>query len=116
MIQDCIFCRISSGKIPAEKIYENANFFSIPDANPKIEGHSIVISKKHFSTILDLPTSLGQELIDGIKNTSIKLMKEKNALGFNIINNNFASAGQIVNHIHFHVIPRKDGDGFNALV
>ena len=116
MISDCIFCKISSGKIQVKKIYENASFFSIPDANPKGEGHSLVISKKHFKTFLDLPASLGQEFMDCVKNTSIKLMKEKNASGFNIINNNFVSAGQVVHHLHFHIIPRKDGDGLNAFI
>ncbi|MEK6760380.1 MAG: HIT domain-containing protein [Nanoarchaeota archaeon] len=115
MISDCIFCKISSGKVQVARICENANFFSIPDANPKTDGHSLVISKNHYATLLDLPTSLGQELVDCIKNTSIKLMKEKNASGFNLINNNFVSAGQVVNHVHLHIIPRKEKDGLNTL-
>jgi len=112
MISDCIFCKISSGEVPAKKIYENANFFSISDAKPKVEGHSLVISKKHFKTILDLPASMGQEFLDCVKKTSIKLMGDKNASGFNLISNNFEPAGQVVHHLHLHVIPRKDGDGF----
>jgi len=115
MNQDCVFCKISSGEIPAEKICENANFFSIPDANPKADGHSLVISKKHFETILDLPASMGQEFLDCIKKTSAKLMSDKNASGFNLISNNFEPAGQVVHHLHFHVIPRKDGDGFKIV-
>jgi len=115
MDKDCIFCRISSGKIPAKRIYENAGFFSIPDANPQTDGHSLVISRQHFKTALDIPASLGSELVDCIKNTSIKIMKEKNANGFNVIGNNFESAGQAVHHVHFHVIPRKKGDGFKVV-
>ncbi len=110
MISDCVFCRISSGEISSKKIYENANFFSIPDASPRVDGHSLVISKKHFATILDLPASLGPELMDCIKSTSLKLMKNKNASGFNVISNNFKSAGQVVNHVHFHIIPRRKDD------
>ena len=115
MNQDCVFCGISSGEIPGVKIYENANFFSIPDANPKVKGHSLVISKKHFKTILDLPASLGQEFIDCIKKTSVKLIGGENASGFNLISNNFESAGQVVHHLHIHIIPRRNGDGLSLI-
>jgi histidine triad (HIT) family protein len=108
-MEECVFCKISSGEISSDKIYENDNFFSISDANQKINGHSIVISKKHFETILDLPSSLGTELIDCIKNTSLKLIKEYKMEGFNVVQNNFESAGQVVKHIHFHILPRKKG-------
>jgi len=112
MVNDCIFCKIARGEIKKKKIYENENFFSIPDANPVIEGHSLIISKKHFENLLDLPSSLAGELLDCIKKTAEKLLKEKNADGFNVVNNNFEAAGQIVKHVHFHIFPRKKDDGF----
>jgi len=111
---ECIFCKISQGEIPAKRIYENSNFFSILDANPKVEGHSLIISKKHFENVLDLPSIAGKDFLDCVKNTSILLMKKYNATGFNLINNNFKSAGQLVGHVHFHIIPRKEGDNFNS--
>ena len=111
MAKDCVFCKIAEGKIPSKKIYENNNFFSIPDANPAVEGHTLVISKQHFQNILDLPNILAPDLFDCIKKTALKLMDEKKAEGFNVVNNNFRVAGQIVNHIHFHILPRKKGDG-----
>ncbi len=110
---ECIFCKISKKEIPCEKIYENKEFFSVPDANPVKEGHSLIISKKHFHTSLDLPEELGSELLDCIKKTSGILMKRYHADGFNVINNNFKSAGQVVNHIHFHIVPRNKGDGMD---
>lgn len=111
MSSGCIFCRISNGEIPCQRIYENDNFFSIPDAHPKVEGHTLVISKKHFFTALDIPSSLGAELLDCIKKSSALLMKKHNAEGFNVINNSFEASGQIVNHVHFHILPRKKNDG-----
>ncbi|MBD3246997.1 HIT domain-containing protein [Candidatus Pacearchaeota archaeon] len=109
---ECIFCKISKGEINVDKIYENENFFSFPDANPVAKGHSLIIPKNHFKTALDLPSSLGQELLDCIKNTTMKLMKEDESIdGFNIVSNNFPSAGQAVHHVHFHIIPRKKDDG-----
>ena len=112
MNNDCIFCKIIAGKIPCSKIYENDNFISIADVNPIISGHTLIISKKHFATILDMPNSLSPELLDCIKKTSLKLMEKYNAEGFNLANNNFKVAGQIVNHVHFHILPRKKQDGF----
>lgn len=109
-MKDCIFCKIANEEVPRELIYENDNFFSVPDASPRTKGHSLVISKKHFKTSLDLPSSLGSELLDCIKKTAIKLIKENKAEGFNIVNNNFEAAGQIVHHVHYHIFPRKKGD------
>jgi histidine triad (HIT) family protein len=112
---DCIFCKIVNGEIPSKKIYENDSFFSILDINQKIEGHSLIISKKHLVTLLDIPENIIPELFDCIKNTSLKMMKEKNADGFNVVNNNFESAGQLVRHFHVHIFPRKKDDNANIL-
>ena len=112
-MEECIFCQMAEGEI--EKIYENDNFFSIPDKNPIVDGHSLIISKKHFGNMLDIPSSLGPELLDCIKKTVLKLMEEKKASGFNVVNNNFESAGQVVKHVHFHIIPRREGDGIKLV-
>jgi histidine triad (HIT) family protein len=114
-MEKCIFCEISEGKIPSEKIYENDNFFSVLDINQEIKGHTLVISKKHFSNSLELPVPLGRELLDCIKGTSLKLMREYQATGFNLINNNFDSAGQIIKHFHVHILPRKEEDGIKII-
>jgi histidine triad (HIT) family protein len=111
MTEECAFCKIAKGEIPVDRIYENDNFVSFPDANPVIEGHTLVVPKKHFKTLLDFPDSLGGELIDCIKKTTMKLIEEHKAEGFNVISNNFPAAGQAVHHVHFHIMPRKDGDG-----
>jgi len=116
MVEDCVFCEISNWKIHSKIIYSNDNFLSIPDANPIVDGHSLVISKRHFDNILDTPSSLGLELLDCIKKTSLILIEKKKAEGINVVNNNFKVAGQLVNHVHFHIIPRKKGDGIRFLV
>jgi histidine triad (HIT) family protein len=109
-MSDCIFCKMSNGEIPIHKIYENENFFSILDINQTTKGHALVISKKHFTTILEMPNSLGTELLNCIKITSLKLIEKYNADGFNIVNNNFESAGQLVKHVHLHILPRTKND------
>jgi histidine triad (HIT) family protein len=108
--EDCVFCKIAKNEINSERIYENDSCFSILDQNQEIKGHALVISKHHSETILDTPTTLGPELIECIKETGIKIMKKYNATGFNVVQNNFKSSGQIVSHLHFHIIPRSEHD------
>ena len=114
-MDECIFCKISNGETPSKIIHENENFFSIPDKFPTVRGHSLVISKKHFENILDIPATSGQELLDCIKKTAAIIMKENNAEGFNVLNNNSGAAGQVVFHFHAHVVPRKKNDGIKNL-
>ena len=111
MNEECVFCKIAKGEIPCYKIYENGSFFSVLDISPAVEGHSLIISKKHFENTLDLPDSLGPEFLDCIKKTALKILERENARGFNVLGNNFEVAGQVVNHFHVHIIPRKKGDG-----
>jgi len=110
-MEDCIFCKIARREIKSEMIYENDNFFSILDREPEVPGHSLIISKKHFETALDLPNSLGQEFFNCVKNTTLKLMKKYKASGFNLLHNGFADGEQIIPHFHIHVLPRKKNDG-----
>ena len=112
---DCIFCNIATGKIPSKKIYDDDNFFAILDIHPKAEGHTLIVPKKHYKTLLDMPASLGNELMDTIKKVSLDLIEKKQAEGVNVCSNIGASAGQAVHHAHVHVIPRKKGDGLKNL-
>ena len=116
MVEDCVFCKIASGEVGISKIYENESFFSIPDISPVIKGHSLIVCKKHFKNTLDLPNTLGTELLECIKETALKIINREKAEGFNIINNNFGAGGQKINHIHYHLIPRKKGDNLKMIV
>jgi len=109
MKKECIFCNISIGKIESKKIFEGKNFFVIEDISPVSPGHCLIISKEHYETILEAPKEIGEELIDIIKKQSKRLIKEEFADGIKIVQNNFKSAGQKVNHLHFRVIPEKEG-------
>ena len=114
MSKDCIFCKIANKEISSKRIHENDNFFSIFDLNPKVEGHFLVISKKHFENIFEMPSSLGSEFLDCVKKTAMKIMKEQKSEGMNVVVNTMESAGQVVKHFHAHILPRKKGDGFKA--
>ncbi len=110
--KDCIFCKIVRGEIDSKKILETENFFAIKDVNPKTKGHSLVIPKKHFKTLLDMPSSLFGEFLETAKKLAFKLLDEEKAEGFNLIMNNYEVAGQLVPHVHLHILPRTKGDDF----
>lgn len=113
--ENCIFCKIARGVDKREKIFESDNFFVMRNDFPLVPGDSLVIPKKHFVTLLDMPNKLGEELIKLIKKTGSSLLDEKFGDGFNVVQNNLEVAGQTVMHLHFHVIPRKDKDGIKIL-
>ncbi len=109
-MEDCIFCKISRGEIPADKIYEDEKFVAFPDIKPVGEGHTLVIPKKHFKTLMDLDEDTSCEYFKILQKVGKILMEKYNADGFNVVLNNGKAAGQIVNHVHFHLLPRKGGD------
>ena len=113
--ENCVFCKITQGKIPAEKLGESNNFIAIKDANPKTEGHTLIISKKHFVTLLDIPNKLGEELLKFTKDVASRLLDKKLGDGFNILMNNLEPAGQVVKHAHIHIIPRKERDNLKTI-
>jgi len=85
------------------------------DINPVAEGHALVIPKKHYVTLLDIPNSLGEEMLDFTKKIAGSLLDNKKGDGFNIGMNNLEVAGQVVMHAHIHIIPRKEGDGLKLM-
>ncbi len=111
----CVFCKIALGEIKSEKFAESNSFFAIFDNHPKTKGHILIIPKKHFVTLLDIPNKLGSEMLEFTKKVAGKLLDEKYGDGFNILMNNLEVAGQLVMHAHLHVLPRKEGDGLRAL-
>ncbi len=113
--QNCVFCKIARGEIPNKRTAESNNFIAIPDAHPKTPGHTLIIPKKHFVTLLDLPNKLGNELLEFTKKVASQLLDEKKGDGFNLLMNNLQVAGQVVMHAHIHIIPRKENDGIKTI-
>lgn len=112
--ENCIFCKIVKKEIPTELTYEDDNIIAFLDIKPKAKGHTLVVTKKHYQTILDIPDSMGMDLMEAIKKVSLNLIEKGEAEGFNVVMNNYESAGQIVHHAHIHIIPRKKGDGMKG--
>jgi histidine triad (HIT) family protein len=110
-MNDCIFCKIIKGEIPANKIYEDENSLAFLDITPTNPGHILLIPKKHYENLYDLPNETLKQLAPIIKKIAIAAKKGVQAEGINIGMNNEKSAGQLVPHAHFHIIPRFSNDG-----
>ncbi|MBS3053891.1 MAG: HIT family protein [Candidatus Aenigmarchaeota archaeon] len=107
---DCLFCKIIRGEIPSRKVYEDKDSVAFLDINPANPGHTLVMPKKHAENIFDADDELLGRVIVAAKVISKKIKESLNADGINVIQNNGRHAGQIVNHIHFHIIPRFAND------
>ncbi len=110
-MEKCIFCEIVAGNIPCTKIYESENILAFLDIAPVNPGHTLVIPKQHYPTLLDLPPALGQELLEALQKVAKAIKKGLQADGINLGMNNYRAAGQLVFHAHFHLIPRYEKDG-----
>ena len=107
---DCIFCKIASGQIPAIKVYEDEMIVAFLDISPVSDGHTLVIPKQHIDKFDEcLPQFLGQ-ICSRLARVAGVIQKAVGCDGYNVLCNNGRAAGQIVNHLHFHIIPRKTGD------
>lgn len=112
---DCIFCNIAKGIVKSDFIASSERFIAIRDIKPRVPGHTLIIPKEHYVTLLDVPNKLGNELLEFTKKVASKLLEEKYGDGFNVLMNNLEVAGQIVMHAHIHLIPRNEGDKVKPL-
>ena len=108
MSMDCIFCKIISKEIPAKILYEDNDSISFLDAFPVAKGHTLVIPKKHFAKIQDMPPDLNQKLFNSVH----KMINKVDALeGSTLVAvHNGKESGQEVPHVHVHLIPRSVTD------
>ncbi len=113
-MNDCVFCKIASGEIPALKVYEDDQTVAFMDTAKDVDGHILVIPKKHCGSILDCDADTLFSVAQTVKMISNHLVEHCGYEGINLLNANHASAGQSVPHFHIHVIPRKSHDGIDA--
>ncbi len=114
MGKECIFCKIVSGEIPSTKLYEDESVLAFLDIMPAAKGHALVVTKKHYHTLLDVPHEELKHLMEAVQKVAAAIMGSiEGAEGFNVIQSNKEAAGQVIPHVHFHIIPRKKGDNLN---
>lgn len=115
MISTCIFCKIVRGEAKSWKVYEDESVYAFLDINPVSEYHTLVIPKAHYENIFDVREDELLKVIAVVKKLAV-LYRER--LGINnvqIINSSGREAQQDVFHLHFHIVPRKAGDGQNVV-
>ena len=110
-MDNCIFCQIVKGSSPSWKVMESEHAYAFLDINPVNEYHTLVIPKKHYRDIFDIPMDELWHVMDLLKQV-VDLYAEKLGIqNLQIVNNNGSEAQQDVFHIHYHIIPRYLGDG-----
>ena len=109
--KDCIFCKIIAGQIPAAVVYEDEAVLAFLDIGPVSDGHTLVVPKPHYSTVDQCPPEVLAGLIHPIQRIAKAVVSATGCDGYNVLCNNGRAAGQLVHHVHFHVIPRVMGDG-----
>ncbi len=112
----CIFCQIVDKKIPSQILFENDTSLAFLDIFPISNGHTIVIPKNHYNNLEDIPVDELTDVFKIVKNISSKIYEKLKIDGYNILQNNFKAAGQIIDHFHVHIIPRRREDGKFQLI
>ncbi len=107
----CIFCKIIARDVPAGIVFEDDHMCAFLDVGPLADGHLLTVPRTHYELITDMPDSECAALTSKLPMLGKALMAVTGAAGFNILQNNGQEAGQVVKHVHFHLIPRVGGDG-----
>ncbi|MFB6137798.1 MAG: HIT family protein [Halobacteriaceae archaeon] len=111
MSEDCIFCAIVDGEIPARTVYEDEATLAFLDANPLARGHTLVIPKAHHRRLRDLPDDLAPAVYATLQRVAPAVEDAVDADATTVAFNDGEAAGQEVPHVHGHVVPRFAGDG-----
>ena len=108
---NCIFCKIIAGQIPCHRLLETDRVLAFLDIGPLSRGHSLIVPKAHHVTIDSMPDELAAACGAAIPRLSRAIAKATGAKSWNVLQNNGKTSGQAVDHVHFHIIPRVEGDG-----
>ena len=110
-MEECVFCKIVRGELPAAKIYEGERSLAFLDINPISPGHTLVIPKEHASSFVELDEATTADVFNAVRMVMRMLKVALHPDGFNIGINDGKAAGQEIMHVHVNVIPRYEGDG-----
>lgn len=102
----CVFCDIINHKIPSKVVYEDDDVLAILDISQVTKGHTLVMPKKHYANILEVDENTLQHCISVVHKLAKQIVENTGAKGCNVLSNCGEIAGQSVDHLHFHIIPR----------
>lgn len=109
--ESCIFCKIVAGQIPSAKVFEDAHCLAFLDIGPLAPGHLLVVPKAHVERIWQLDAETASAIGVALAGLAKAVVDATGAEGCNVLQNNGQASGQEVPHAHFHIIPRRTGDG-----
>jgi histidine triad (HIT) family protein len=112
---DCLFCKIITGEIPSQKVYEDEKVLAFNDINPLAKNHWLFIHKVHTKDVNEMTSEKPEQLLDLFKAISF-VTHDANVVddGYRVVTNNGATAGQTVFHTHFHVLSGEKLHSFGA--
>lgn len=109
---DHLFERIAAGEIPSYRVFEDEHVFAFLDINPLSRGHTLVIPRRRYERLEDLPGETAAALGRALPRIAAAVLRATGAPAYNVLQNNGRSAGQAIPHVHFHIIPKyADGTG-----
>ena len=112
---DCVFCKIVAGTIPCMKVYEDEHVLAFLDIQPLADGHTMVIPKAHYQRIEEIPAEVHAAMFGALARASGAIREATGAPSTTIGLNNGREAGQVVPHVHFHLVPRFADDGGGSI-
>ena len=110
----CLFCQIVAKTLPADIIYEDYRVMAFRDINPKAETHVLCIPKQHYGTLMkvsEIEADIFQHLFLGVQRVAKRLSLD----GFKLVVNNGPSAGQVVPHVHIHILAGRKIKDFSSI-
>ncbi len=110
-MSDCIFCKIINGELPSSKVYEDEHVVAFLDIHPTRPGHTLVVPKIHCDDLLGCDTEVASAMMRVAQKVAPAVVQATGAQGFNLGVNNGAASGQVIFHLHMHIVPRVSDDG-----
>ena len=111
VMADCVFCKVIAGELPSWKVYEDDHTVAFLDLYPSSKGHTLVVPKKHCANFISADSECIQSVLSVAQKVARAVLAATVADGCNVTTNNGEAAGQSVLHLHWHIIPRFEGDG-----
>jgi len=106
----CVFCKMVAGEIPVTRVYEDEAVLAFLDIGPLSDGHTLVVPKRHCTRIDTCEPDVLADVGARLGRIAQAIATAMEADGYNVLSNNGSAAGQVVDHVHFHIIPRRTGD------
>ncbi len=111
-LDDCVFCAIAAGAVPADLVLETDDVVAFLDRRPLFKGHALLVPRRHVGTLPDLPAELRDPFLAAGQRLAAAMVEGLGAQGSFVAMNNVVS--QSVPHLHMHVVPRTKGDGLRG--